>query len=137
MIIAAQLYRGDGIPKNLEESFKWSLKAAEQGEPEIQNHIGLCYEKGWGVDINSLKAKEWFEKAANSGSLDGQYNIAIKYYLERGKKENLEKSIKYAELAAKQNYKPAIELLIDIYSDESALTYNPGKAIYWQKKIKE
>ncbi len=43
-IVASQLYRGDGVDKNLEESFKWSLKAAEQGDVESQNDVGLSYE---------------------------------------------------------------------------------------------
>jgi uncharacterized protein len=136
MIVAAQLYRGDGIPKDLKESFKWSLKAAEQGDPEMQNYIGLCYENGYGiVDIDPIKAKIWFERAANSGSLDGQYNIAMKYYLESGTKDNLAKSIKYAEQAAQKNYKPAIELLINIYSDKSSLSYSPEKSQYWKTKL--
>nr|WP_287907024.1 hypothetical protein [Acinetobacter sp.] len=49
--------------------------------------------------------------------------------------QNYDKSIKYAEMAASNGNKPAVELLLNIYSDENNPKYNLEKANYWKLKL--
>lgn len=111
------------------------MKAAEQGDVESQNDIGISYEKGEGVDQDPTQALIWFEKAAKNGNIEAQYNAALKYYSGGGVIQNYDKSIKYAKMAASNGNKPAVELLLNIYSDENNPKYNPEKANYWKSKL--
>ncbi|MFX8676627.1 tetratricopeptide repeat protein, partial [Acinetobacter baumannii] len=79
IIVAGLLYNGEGVTKDHKKAFEWALKAANQGDVESQNNIGLAYENGDGVAKDPVLAKEWFEKAANNGFVLGQYNLALKY----------------------------------------------------------
>lgn len=134
-VVAAQLYGGDGVKKDIKASFKWILKAAEQGDLESQNNVGLAYERGEGVEQDPLKALVWFKRAADHGHALAQYNTALKYYNGAGIKQNLDESIRYAEMAVRNGNKAGIELLFNIYSDDSSSRYNPEKANYWKSKI--
>ena len=42
-------------------------KAANEGDAESQNTIGLCYYYGKGVSQDYAKAVEWLQKAAKQG----------------------------------------------------------------------
>ena len=55
------------IVENKGEAIKWYRKAAEQGDPDAQFHLGLCYDEGCGVPENKAEAIKWFQKAAEQG----------------------------------------------------------------------
>ena len=46
---------------------EWFQKAAEQGDPDAQFNLGLCYEFGKGGEQDLDKAEEWVQKAAEQG----------------------------------------------------------------------
>ncbi len=50
-----------------EKTYEWALKAAKNGHPYSQFHIGTMYERGIVVERNHIKATEWYEKAAQNG----------------------------------------------------------------------
>jgi len=50
-------------------------------------------------------------------------------------KQNLDESIRYAEMAVHNGNSSAKALLYDIYAESSSLKYNPEKANYWKSKI--
>ena len=52
------------IPKGLELAFK----AANSGDEESQNALGLCYEEGIGVEINNEEAFKWYSLAVKNGA---------------------------------------------------------------------
>ena len=52
------------IPKGLEFAFK----AANTGDEESQNALGLCYEEGIGVEINYEEAFKWYSLAVKNGA---------------------------------------------------------------------
>jgi len=134
-VVAAQLYGGDGVKKDIKVSFKWILKAAEQGDIESQNNVGLAYERGEGVEQDPLQALVRFKRAADHGHALAQYNTALKYYNGADMKQNLDESIQYAEMAVGNGNSSAKALLYDIYTESSSLKYNPEKANYWKSKI--
>jgi len=97
--------------------------------------VGLAYERGEGVEQDPLKALVWFKHAADHGHALAQYNTALKYYNGAGTKQNLDESIRYAEMAIRNENKFAVNFLSNIYSDSSSSKYNPEKANYWKSKI--
>jgi hypothetical protein len=59
----------------LTKAAKWVRKAANQGDKEAQNTLGLMYLKGEGVKKNLRLAKTWFKKAAALGHAQAQNNL--------------------------------------------------------------
>lgn len=58
---------GFGGPAGLSRSFRWFLRAAEQGNGGAQNHVGLMYYKGEGVRQDLVQAYMWAYLAAQQG----------------------------------------------------------------------
>ena len=50
-------------------------KAADQGNTDAQNNLGVMYYSGEGVPRDAAKATEWFKKAAAQGNADAQANL--------------------------------------------------------------
>jgi len=59
-------YGVDGVTPNLTEAAHWYKKAAEQGIALAQYNLAICYEKGYGVEIDGNAALFWFEKLMNN-----------------------------------------------------------------------
>ena len=47
-------------------SFRYR-KAAESGNTNALNNLGMMYEKGLGVDADIVQAHKWYSLAANNG----------------------------------------------------------------------
>ena len=66
---------GEGVPKDPAKAVELFQKAAEQGNVDAQNNLGVMYYAGEGVPRDETKAKEWFKKAAAQGNADAQANL--------------------------------------------------------------
>ena len=72
-LIAKIFHNGINIKRNLSESFKWYLKAANNNVAYSQYMIGKFYENGLGgIKEDIKKAKEWYLKAANNGNKESK-----------------------------------------------------------------
>ena len=63
-----------------ENYFIWLLKAAEKGDSDSQNSVGVAYALGRGVTKSEAKAIEWYEKSARQGNGYALSNMASRYY---------------------------------------------------------
>ena len=50
------------------QSAEWFRRAAEQGHPQAQGHLGLRYAEGRGVARDDVQAMMWTTLAANQGN---------------------------------------------------------------------
>jgi|GEM_PF-6626336 len=66
-IFGNMCYKGEDVPQNYAEAFKWYEKMAEQGDVWAQNLVGLMCFNGTGVEENKEEAKKWLRKAAVQG----------------------------------------------------------------------
>ncbi len=66
---------GQGVTQNYPKAKYWYKKAAEQGNANAQNNLGVLYENGQGVTQNFTQAKSWFEKAAAQGNTLAQHAL--------------------------------------------------------------
>ncbi|HIF93894.1 MAG TPA: sel1 repeat family protein [Myxococcales bacterium] len=48
-------------------------EAAEQGDADAQNNLGVMYANGYGVAENYAEAVKWYRKAAEQGDASAQY----------------------------------------------------------------
>ena len=103
--------RGEGIPEDKAEAFKWFSRSAEQGNLDSQHELGNCYILGRGVSQNISKAYKWWSIAANRGYANSQYNLGRMYFIGQGTPQNYIKSYKWLILAAAQGDKKYIKEL--------------------------
>ena len=59
--------KGQGVPQDYAEAFKWYKKAAEQGYSRAQFFLGSMYDKGEGVPSDYVMAYMWANLAAAQG----------------------------------------------------------------------
>lgn len=71
---------GKGVEKNIKETLKWFIKAAEQGNVNAQNNLGIMYDAAGLYD----EAFKWFKKAAEQGLDKAQQILGVMYYNGRG-----------------------------------------------------
>lgn len=76
------------VNKDIAESVKWYLKAAERGDAEAQNRVGGLYSLGTGVRKDAIEATKWFRKAAEQGYADGQTMLGYSYDDGSGVRQN-------------------------------------------------
>ena len=101
-----------GFFKNKTASlFNESLIKAEQGIPEFQVIVADMCREGAGTVLDNQKAIYWYEEASNKGNTEATYKLGVAYFRGDGVGEDIDKGIKYVELAAKKGYKMAIKTL--------------------------
>jgi TPR repeat protein len=61
---------GRGVREDDKQAVAWYRKAAEKGEPQGMNNLGLMYEHGQGVAQDNTQAVTWYRKAAALGNED-------------------------------------------------------------------
>ena len=54
------------MAKSNEEGIYWAKKSAEQGFPDAQYLLALCYNEGRGVKKNKQQTIYWLNKACNN-----------------------------------------------------------------------
>ncbi|XP_071086922.1 uncharacterized protein [Haliotis cracherodii] len=77
----AQTYMGvyytEEEQQDMKKAVKFFTQAAEQHDPEAQYFLAICYEQGWGVEVNECKAAHLYSMSAQSGHDGAMYNLAV------------------------------------------------------------
>ncbi|HEY0456942.1 MAG TPA: tetratricopeptide repeat protein [Verrucomicrobiae bacterium] len=68
---------GQGLPVNLEEACRWYIRAANQGYPRAQYHLGLACSFGGvrGLKHDPAQACKWLMIAARNGILHARHAL--------------------------------------------------------------
>jgi hypothetical protein len=66
---------GKGVPQDYKEAVKRYRLAAENGDAEAQNNMGVMYEKGRAVPQNDKEALKWYRLAAEQGHAEARKKI--------------------------------------------------------------
>jgi TPR repeat protein len=109
-----KLGQGTNDVDPVEVAKKWRM-AAEKGDAEAQNELGIMYCNGNGVEQNYREARKWFKKAAEQGNAAAQFNIGEMYWFGRGVEEDEEEAYYYYRDSAKQGYAKAVTRIGDCY----------------------
>lgn len=72
---AIKHYRGDGVPRDLEQSLKLCEQAYEGGDAEAARFLGTFYEDGVGVEQDLDRARELYAEAADRGFVLANYSL--------------------------------------------------------------
>eukprot|EP00232_Nephroselmis_pyriformis_P007110 CAMPEP_0182890174 /NCGR_PEP_ID=MMETSP0034_2-20130328/22490_1 /TAXON_ID=156128 /ORGANISM="Nephroselmis pyriformis, Strain CCMP717" /LENGTH=397 /DNA_ID=CAMNT_0025023707 /DNA_START=348 /DNA_END=1538 /DNA_ORIENTATION=+ len=68
--VAEQLFNGESVARNYGKAALMFEAAAEAGFVPAVYKLGLCYEKGYGKEVNAILAVELYEKAHAGGDID-------------------------------------------------------------------
>lgn len=134
----AYFYRiGFGTEKNLEQYFYWTQKAADQGDAEYQNLVGMAFWNGNVVTKDLEQSVVWFRKAAEQGYAAAQVNLAAAYDNGKGIEKNLQQAFKWFLMAAEQDHAIAQTQVASRYWFGDGVGIDKQQALIWYKKAAE
>ena len=88
------------------ESAEHYKEAASKGNVEAQLKLGLCYEKGHGVEIDYKKARYWLIMAATEGNAEAMWRMGIYYFEGKGVEKNHEMAFVWFEASEQRQHIP-------------------------------
>jgi localization factor PodJL len=77
--LAARMFEGRTMPRDLAQAAQWFEKAALQDFAPAQYRLGSLYEKGIGVTRDAARAKTLYQRAADHGNIRAMHNLAVLY----------------------------------------------------------
>jgi TPR repeat protein len=129
---------GNGVEKDMVESFKWVNLAAQQGLARAQRNLGWDYENGFGVETNPSEAVIWYQKAAQQGDAQAQFNLGWMYENGVNVSQDYGKAAKFYRLAAEQGHSMAQNNLGWLYFHlHEGVPQNSDEGIKWFQKSAE
>jgi len=121
--------RGEGVPQDYREAFRWYVLAAEAGQRGAMNSLGVMYALGHGVSQDHSQAMKWWTKAADSGSIAALANIATTYYTGLGVQQSYPEAAKWFQLAADKGDADSMNMLGLLYAQGQGVTRDRRNAI--------
>ncbi|RYY28551.1 MAG: sel1 repeat family protein [Sphingomonadales bacterium] len=110
------------------EGFAWFNKAAAQGHLMALNMVGRCYDLGWGVAVDKVRAAECFRVAAERGLEWGMYNYATALTLGEGVAEDRPEALRWFEKAAAMGNAKAVNYIGSFHEDGWVVAKDMAKA---------
>jgi tetratricopeptide (TPR) repeat protein len=92
-------------------------KAAELGNADAAENLGMIYFFGFGVRQDDAEAVKWYRNAAEQGQVNGQYHLGWMYQRGRGVPKNLGEAVKWYTKATEQGHNMAKSALQEIRSE--------------------
>lgn len=106
------LDRGDAAA-----GFAWFVKAARAGHLMALNMVGRCYDLGWGVAVDKVRAAESFRVAAERGLDWAMYNYATLLALGDGVPQDKPAALAWLRRAAALGNAKAINFIGSFHED--------------------
>ena len=124
----------DGITKDPSQAVLWFSKAAEQGLSAAANALGVCYEKGNGVEQSYTTAVKWYRKAAAQNNTYAIRNLGICYFFGWGVEKSDFKAVRMFNKAALKKDATAQFFLAVCYEAGLGVGENKFEAKKWYYK---
>ena len=93
------------------------VKAAEQGDANIQVQLGAMYLLGQGVPQDTAKSLAWYRKAAEQGHANAQYDLGLMYSEGKSVPQDYVGAHMWFSLAAAQGVRMATQFRKDVTSN--------------------
>jgi TPR repeat protein len=106
-------------------------KAADAGNAEGMNGLGLLYEQGWGVSRDYAQALEWFQKAVEAGNTEALEHLGFLYEHGDGVAQNYVTAREYYQKAADRGNAVAMTNLGFLYEKGARVTQDYAQARQW------
>ena len=125
------------VRANQDEALQSIRKAAEQGNADAQNDLGVCYETGDGMGRDQAEAAKWYRKAAEQGNAKAQRNLGVCYEYGRGVGEDPKEAVNWYRKAAEQGNADAQKSLARCYAMGLGVARNRAESLKWGQKAAE
>ena len=86
------LFGVNNVERDEKRGVEMLQKAAELGNANAQNGLGVCYYIGRGVEQDYTKAAKWVKAAADQGNTQGMSSLGECYYYGRGVEQDYDKA---------------------------------------------
>lgn len=93
----AQNYPNYEQEKGLQEAFETAGKAADAGDPLGMFVLGMCYENGYGTEVDYDKAFGLYKRSAELGNPRGELSLSQCYLTGRGTEIDADGAIEWLE----------------------------------------
>lgn len=135
-VLARIFYEGEiyGVPRDLDECFRWAEKAAGGGDPDGTALLAMLYYFGEGTDEDDELALELAERAVGEDSALGKAALAWMYYDGVAVDEDLETALALATDAAEEEEASAQGLLAMMYAEGHGVDRDAKSAEGWARR---
>lgn len=116
-VLGHLLLDGDEVPADPRAGFAWFMRAAAQEHLLALNMVGRCYELGWGVTPDPVRAAECYRVAAERGLVEGMYNYATQLALGKGVAEDRPAALVLLRRAAAAGFAKAENFVGSFHED--------------------
>jgi TPR repeat protein len=133
---AAQAYEQGKLlydAKKYDEAKVFLEKAANLGNADAQNNLGVCYQNGYGVGQDVAEAVKWYRLSAEQGNAFAQYNLAQCYFYGNGVGQNYPEAVRLYRLLADQGNADAQNRLGVCYENGNGVAQNYAEAERWYR----
>jgi len=137
--LAAMYENGNVVAQDYEESLKWYMKSAEQGNAIGQYNVGLTYSYScFGVTHDYKKVIKWYTKSAKQGNADAQFGLGNIYdHGIGGIVQNKKEALKWYKRSAEQGNAMAQGNLAWFYIKGWGTIQDYQEAVKWYRKMAE
>jgi len=119
------------------ESFKATLRSANEGNDQAQNRLALMYRDGKGVETDHLNAIYWFKQSAEQKNAEAQRNLADMISKGIGIEQSQEEALRWFLLSADSGDAVAMMRVANAYKDGIGVEVNHTEAIRWFRELSE
>lgn len=109
-------------------------KSAEEGNAEAMYSLATAYEKGNGVNADSIQALRWYEAAARKGHYWALDQIGPMCLFGRGVQKNPKKGVEWLKKSAEKGSTFNMYLLGSVYASGEHVPMNGAEAVMWYEK---
>ena len=119
---------------NVSYSISRIRNAAEKGDAEAQNKLGLLLDGGAFGKQDYAQAAVWYRRGADQGSAKAQFNLASLYYNGQGVPKDHVMAATWYHRAAEQGDPDSQVRLGGLYRDGKGVTKDIAQTLYWYRR---
>ncbi len=108
--------------------------AANAGDPQAMNNLGVLYDKGLGVEPDVGRALHWYAKSAEAGHPSGMCNFGRMLEQGRGIPQDVEEAARWFDLAARKGQPEAQYNLGMLYEQGHGVGKDDAAAAAWYSR---
>lgn len=116
------------------DAMGWYRQAAEAGNTDAMNRLGVMYDNGQGAAEDPVQAVAWFRKAAEAGDPAGMNNLASMYGHGRGVPQDEGQSVRWYRKAADAGDEWGTISLGMMYENGRGVPKDVEQAVEWYRK---
>ena len=99
--------------------------------------LGMCYDRGLGLEKSDAEAVKWYRKSAEQGNATAQFNLGWMYQKGRGVEQSNVEAVKWFRKSAEQGNATAQFNLGWMYENGRGVEKSNTEAVKWYRKSAE